>query len=187
MRNRTWLNAAILVLCLALVSGTTYWFAQTTPAAPVATIKAPGNALPAPDFSFTDLDGKQHFLSDYSGRIVILNVWASWCVPCFVEFPVLLDVAAQRQDVVLIALSIDKNPDDAKQFLKRFNPETQDQIKSPSVILGLDTGQKISRDLFQVFKIPETILIDTQQKQRAKLVGADFDRRSLAQMLDELK
>lgn len=81
-----------------------------------------GNKLdePAPDFALTDLDGNEWRLSELTGKVVVLNYWATWCGPCRAEFPhyseLVADYAGDDQ-VVFLAISTDANPSDVREFL----------------------------------------------------------------------
>lgn len=124
--------------------------------------------IDAPDFSFTDIEGKIHSLSDYRGKYVILNFWASWCAPCVEEIPEMIKFSQHRgRKSILIFLSLDENPADIDRFLKKRVP----QLPLPNVIIGLDTDKKISQSLFQTYKIPETFLIDRNGIIKEKIIG----------------
>jgi peroxiredoxin len=66
----------------------------------------------APDWSLTDVDGKAIKLSDFKGKIVILNFWATWCPPCRAEIPDFIDLQKQYQGkgVEIVGLSVDSDP-----------------------------------------------------------------------------
>ena len=66
-------------------------------------------AAATPDLTLTNLDGKAHSLAAYRGKIVVLNFWATWCLPCREEMPMLSKLAAKynENDVVFLAASID--------------------------------------------------------------------------------
>jgi thiol-disulfide isomerase/thioredoxin len=66
-------------------------------------------AAAAPDFTLTNLDGKAHSLAEYRGKVVVLNFWATWCLPCREEMPMLSKLALKydEKDVAFLAASID--------------------------------------------------------------------------------
>lgn len=75
---------------------------------------------PAPDFTLKDLDGKTVKLSDYKGKVVMINFWASWCGPCRQEMPLLETMAKdlEKAGFVLLGVNLDEEVDDAKEFLE---------------------------------------------------------------------
>jgi cytochrome c biogenesis protein CcmG/thiol:disulfide interchange protein DsbE len=74
---------------------------------------------PAPPFELTDLDGRTVRLADYAGRPVLVNFWASWCIPCREEFPLLRDVLAsgQPKDLAVLGVIYRDNADAARDFM----------------------------------------------------------------------
>lgn len=87
-----------------------------------------GSALvgrPAPDFTLETLDGATLSLADYRGRPLIVNFWASWCVPCREEFPLLGEVRAEHAGAGLEVLGIihDDGPQAARAFAESFGAD----------------------------------------------------------------
>src|SRR5689334_24526735 len=69
-------------------------------------------AGPVPDLDLQDLNGGHHKLSDYKGKVVVLNFWATWCVPCASEMPLLNQVQKHYGDkIIVLAASIDDESD----------------------------------------------------------------------------
>jgi len=131
----------------------------------------------APDFTFTQFDGKQFQLSDLRGKVVVLNIWASWCIPCRAEAPILEHAWRAYKDKGLILLGadyIDTEPA-ALAFLKEFD------ITYPN---GPDFGSNIYR-LFHARGVPETYFID-QQGNIAHTVIGPTNEAALKATLDEL-
>jgi thiol-disulfide isomerase/thioredoxin len=168
-------NVALLVLLLAAIGAYTFYddlqgskkdSGYEKPSSP-----AGRNNRPAPDFSFRSLDGKNHALSDFKGTPVVLNFWATWCAPCVVEFPQMLELAKSRNDAVFIFLSLDDDQKDLERFLKKYGKI----LPLPNVRIGLDRDKTISQTMFQTIKLPETYLIDHSQQITDKIIGNSVD------------
>lgn len=75
---------------------------------------------PAPQFALKDLAGKTVKLSDFKGKVVMINFWASWCGPCRQEMPLLEEMSKElgKAGFVLLGVNLDEEVSDAKEFLK---------------------------------------------------------------------
>jgi len=73
----------------------------------------PAEAAPAPVTSFLDAEGKPVRIGDFRGKVVVVNLWATWCAPCILEMPTLAKLAAsgKDRDLVVLAVSIDRDKD----------------------------------------------------------------------------
>jgi thiol-disulfide isomerase/thioredoxin len=124
----------------------------------VAAVTPAARPLLVPDLTFQDATGAQKKLSDWRGRTILLNLWATWCVPCRKEMPALDELQAKLggDDFQVVAVNIDtRDLDKPKTWLKEAG------IKS----LGYfsDEKAKIFQDLKLIgkaFGMPTTILID---------------------------
>ena len=77
-------------------------------------------ALPAAAFDLADTQGKRHRLADYQGRWVVVNFWATWCVPCIQEIPEIAEFARTYPRVAVIGVAMDAdNPAKVKQFAQK--------------------------------------------------------------------
>jgi len=138
-----------------------------TPAAVPETPTAPGVA---PDFILNDLDGKPVKLSDYRGKVVLLNFWATWCPPCKGEIPHFNDLVKQYgpKGFVVLGVSVDKG---GVATVKKF------KANSPvEYTVVMDNGQVANR--YQLILpeedrggIPNTFLIDRQGNIKKTFVG----------------
>jgi peroxiredoxin len=140
--------ALILILPLALVA------ACNRGAHPAQTGK------PAPDFTVSDGVTTVH-LAGYRGQVVLLNFWASWCEPCVVELPSLLQLHHDRPDLVILAVSIDEDPDAYTRFIARRHVD---------LITVRDPAQSAAK-LYHTDMWPETYVIDRKGIIRSKFVG----------------
>ncbi len=119
-----------------------------------------------PDIRFTTADGTVHTLADYAGQGVVLNLWATWCVPCVAEMPA-LDALARlvaRDGVAVLTLSSDRG---GAPPVERFYREKG--IQTLPVLL--DQRGDAARTL-GARGIPTTLLIDRSGKERGRLEGA---------------
>jgi thiol-disulfide isomerase/thioredoxin len=118
-----------------------------------------------PPLTFTGADGKPVSLADFSGKIVLLNIWATWCVPCREEMPALdkLDTKLGGKDFQVVAVNIDKgSADKAAAFLK--------EIGVTHLALYTDPSGKLFATLKAV-GMPTTLIIDRNGREIARLVG----------------
>ncbi len=107
----------------------------------------------APDFVLKSLDGQEVRLSDYRGKVVLVNFWASWCPPCRAEMPLFEDIYKRYKDkgFLILAISTDVNEEAVHKFLKDIKvsfPVLMDDGKVSETygITGLPTSFLIGRD-----------------------------------------
>ena len=118
---------------------------------------------PAPAFSLPLLDDPQQKLSaqDLRGKVWILNVWASWCVACRIEHPLLVEFA-KTASVPIYGLNYKDKREDAQRWLVNFgNPYTR-SLSDTEGLVGIDFG---------VYGVPETFIIDKAGVIRLKQIG----------------
>jgi len=116
----------------------------------------------APDFSVTDAE-RTITLSQFRGKPVVLNFWATWCPPCVEEIPSLVALQKQLGDkVVILAVSTDEDEDAYKKFTKLHMPG----------VLTVRDSKHVSNSLYGTFAFPETFAIDRQGVLRRKFIGA---------------
>jgi len=122
----------------------------------------PGNInKPAPQFVLSD-GTRTADLSKLRGRVVVLNLWATFCAPCIEELPSLLALQQQMPDVAIVAVSMDQDPDVYRRFLDEHHV---------SVLTVRDPDQRVNA-LYGTVQIPETYIIDRQGVLRRKFIGA---------------
>jgi thiol-disulfide isomerase/thioredoxin len=135
----------------------------------VAALTMATSPLKLPDLAFEDADGKPRKLSDWRGKTVLVNLWATWCVPCRKEMPALdsLQTKLGGKDFEVVAINIDtRDPEKPKNFLKEAN--------LTRLAYFTDTKAKVFQDLKSVGKalgMPTSILVDGQGCEIANLAG----------------
>ncbi|HEU5411157.1 MAG TPA: TlpA disulfide reductase family protein [Candidatus Acidoferrales bacterium] len=150
-----------------------------------------GEASPAgstaKDFSFT-LDGKPAQLSDYRGKVVVLNFWATWCPPCVDETPSL--VALQRylspKGGTVLGISADVDDQAYTRFIEQ-NGIDFPTYRDPSAETTTNgTHAKISSE-YGTYMYPETYIIDRHGRIARKIVGAqDWMSPAMTEYLDSV-
>lgn len=174
-------NIIILLVTMLCGAGLTYLL-DYTESVPPSTIVMNENLAEVvrgehvPFFTFKDISGQNHIIEDHNGKIIVLNFWASWCAPCVKEFPHFLTLAQEYpKEVIFIGLSSDHEEDAMIRFVERMRSNYPDAMAQDNVILALDEGGQVTRDIFQTFRLPETIIIDSNGVMREKLIGADWN------------
>jgi len=109
---------------------------------------------PAADFSVERFDGGSFQLSDYKGKPVLINFFASWCVACGTEIPVLAKVFPEysKKGVVFVGVAINDTETKARKFIGKYNL---------AFATGLDKSGEIRKN-YQIYGMPTTLLVDRQ-------------------------
>jgi len=138
---------------------------------------------PAPEFALPPIPGRDdHGFSraDLGGEPMLVNVWASWCVPCRAEHPIITRLA-EEEGVIVHGINYKDQPADAKAFL--------DQLGDPFTRIGQDRDGRVAIE-WGVYGVPETFVIDRQGRIRYKHVGPTMPRdieRTILPLLRELR
>jgi cytochrome c biogenesis protein CcmG/thiol:disulfide interchange protein DsbE len=133
----------------------------------------------APDFTLKDADGKTVHLSDYKGKVVLLDFWATWCGPCRIEIPWFIDMQRKLKDrgFEVLGVAMDDNGwEDVKPFLAEMKVNYR-------VVVG-DTPTSDSYG--GVDSLPTTFLIDKKGKIAAIHLGLDGGRKDFEDGVEAL-
>ena len=131
-------------------------------------------SMPAPDFQAETLEGKKVSLSDYQGKVLILDFWATWCGPCLAELPYfqeLVNLYKDEPSVAFLTISQDRSKDVVRKFIKK---------KDYTFPVIFDTGMG---QLFEIEGIPVLIVIDTEGKIRYRHFGFDPNNVDFIQLM----
>jgi len=117
----------------------------------------------APPFSVTTDRGAVLTPKDFGGKVLVLNFWASWCAPCVQEAPSLNEFQKMlaSSGVVVLGISIDRNPDQYQKFIKRFDVAFQ---------TALDPDEDINYR-YGTYQFPESYIINREGKVVRKFAG----------------
>ena len=123
----------------------------------------------APDFYLTDITGKRHRLSDYRGKDVMLVFWATWCGPCIMEMPSLIELRKTTGEDKLAMMAI--------SYISTMPPNTTDRVKAMVeqrklnyTVFSVDISE-VSAPYNQVSAIPCSVFIDPEGKIKLATVG----------------
>lgn len=118
----------------------------------------------APDFTLPQLNGQPLSLSSYRGKVVLLDFWATWCVPCRAETPRFVELQQKYGDrgLQIIGISMDDSPDPVAPFVKQF------QVNYPIVMGTAKTGEQYGG----ILGMPIAFLIDREGHIVSKHIGA---------------
>jgi len=135
-----------------------------------------------PDIPLTAPDGSAVRLADFKGKVVVLNLWATWCAPCKVEMPTLNALAAAypTQPVEVIAASVDRLEDREKA--------KAEMVQYPALTLAFDDGYKLTYGLVPPAPgMPTTVILDKKGLERARLAGeADWNSKEARALIEAL-
>ena len=120
---------------------------------------------PAPNFTLSDVNGTRVSLADFRGKVVLLNIWATWCLPCVEEMPSMEKLHHEMggEDFIIVAVSIDgTGAEKVVPFVKKHGLSFTVLVDRKATV----------KSLFQVTGVPESIIIDKDGIILEKVIGA---------------
>ena len=169
LRLRSWLVGACLFVVVSSMAG-----AQSPP----KNFVMHESPKPLPAIAFEDEQGRAQSLSDFHGKVVLLNIWATWCGPCRREMPALdrLQATLGGPEFEVVALSIDRTGIEA---VRKFYAE----VGVRNLTIHIDSSGKAARELGAI-GIPATFLIDREGREIGRLIGpAEWDAPGIVEFL----
>jgi peroxiredoxin len=177
MRRKAVCQMATIVAALGLLLGGKAADAREHLLEAMGLAKVPAKA--APDFNLPNIDGQQVSLQQYRGKVVFLNFWATWCIPCREEMPALerLHQTYHTRDLAIISIDLKESADQVKTFFQKHS------LSFPAL---LDQNGSVFRD-YLVAGMPTTYLINRDGTLLARGVGGrDWARAEALQLIQEL-
>lgn len=170
---------AFSFLFLTLAAAWT-WFSRVPDASGEDRIPSPREGFPAPDFTLSTFDGDAVSLSSFRGRVVIVNLWASWCAPCRAEMPAIQKLYQANRDRDLVVLGVNSTIQDSLPSARKF----VDEVGVTFTIL-LDTTGSVSRR-YLLRALPSTFIIDRQGVIRSVIIGGPVSEAVLQSKIEPL-
>ena len=173
-RRFLWALCPVMLVVALLAAALAGCSRGEPPAAPEVKVGAP-----APDFALKTLDGTEVRLSDLRGKVVFVNLWATWCPPCRKELPTMVRFYREYRDrgVEILAVSEDRDPRAVRKAVGRYG------ITFPVL---LDENKRVY-NLYRATGVPETHLIDRQGIIRHTVIGPfDWTAPEVARAVEAL-
>ena len=187
------IGAAAALVVITLIAGGAYWATNTAREAKAPEAVPPATAAPSkkgfafsaletprelPDLQFVNGEGREMTFEEFKGKTVLLNIWATWCVPCREEMPALdrLQAKLGGPDFVVVPLSIDRK---GLPGVKAFYEE----LGLKALGIYVDRSGKAQRAL-SVLGIPTTLLVDREGRELGRTLGpAEWDSDEIVEFL----
>lgn len=168
----------IFLFASILVGGLFVWMGRVDDPNRLNNIAAPRSGAPAPDFTLVDLEGNVHTLSNYEGRPVIINFWATWCAPCATEMPAFQRVYDTYRDEGLVILAIN-NSESAGTILEFMDEKDLDF----TVLLDVqfDATRAYEQNAF-----PTTFFIDRDGRIQHTEIGGSMSEAYIASKVSKI-
>ncbi len=157
------MKRALYIVPVILFAGLAFFLFHSLVAPPPGDLPSALIGKPAPDVVSPPLDAKAQGFgpSDFKGHVTVLNVFASWCVPCRAEAPVLATLS-NTKDVSLYGLVYKDTPQKARAFLN--------EVGNPYARIGLDSSGEAGIE-WGIYGVPETFVIDARGIVRLRYAG----------------
>lgn len=176
-RPRRWLVFVPLALFLALAA---VFLLQLLSGRDIATIPSALIGSKAPDTELPPLDGTGLpglSSQDFAGKVTLVNVWASWCVPCRQEHPILMDLARDGR-VAIVGLNYKDDPANARRFLG--------ELGNPFSAIGTDNNGRAAIH-WGVYGVPETFLVGRDGTILYKHVGPFTPQSAAVDLMPQIE
>jgi peroxiredoxin len=168
----------IVLLSVALAS-LLVWTACTSRSVKADSVKPDKDRKPAPEFTLKDANGQTVHLSDYKGKVILLDFWATWCGPCKIEIPWFMEFESQLKDRGFAVLGVSMDEDG----WNAVKPYIQQLKVNYRVLLGND---QVGELYGGVESLPTTFLIDRQGKIASVHIGLSSGKEEFKNAITQL-
>ena len=170
-------------MLLSFAAGVVWTVVSRVPSAvgsPLSSSPSPREGFLAPDFTLDTLDGTKVTLSDLRGKIVLINLWATWCPPCRAEMPALENAYKQYKDSKVVILGLNVTNQDSERDVTSFVKE-----------FGLTFPILLDRDgsvsgLYQLKGLPTTFFVNREGIIRTVVVGGPMSETFILSKIEAL-
>jgi peroxiredoxin len=141
--------------------------------------RVPTVGMQAEDFQLADLDGKIQSLSQYRGKIVLVNFWATWCKPCTTEMPAMQATYVKLRSKGFVVLAVNELEDDAKvrEHIKQYGH---------TFPVLMDRDNKVANQ-FGVFGLPVSVFIDQEGRVQEYIKGGLLTEDKIVQTVQRIQ
>jgi peroxiredoxin len=141
--------------------------------------RVPTVGMQVEDFRLTDLEGKQQSLSQYRGKIVLLNFWATWCKPCTTEMPAMQTAYDKLRDKGFVVLAVNELEDDARvrEHIKQYGH---------TFPVLMDRDNKVANQ-FGVFGLPVSVFVDQEGRVQEYLKGGLLTEQKIDEIVARIQ
>ena len=147
------------------------WDEPLEPGSSFQADQSPWDSSQVPQLNITDLKGEVFSLDNLKGQVVLLNFWASWCQPCWEEFPELIAaVEWSKGKIALVAISHDSSKQDMKEFLSKLERIHKVRLNHKDIHIVWDPKQEVAKK-FHTVKLPETFILNSNLQIVKKQTG----------------
>ena len=179
-RKRRWDILMILSLAAAIV-WTVVSRVPSAVGAPLSSSPSPREGFLAPDFTLDTLQGEPVKLSNLHGKIVVVNFWATWCLPCRAETPALEKSYKQYNDSGVVILGVNLTNQDSINEVESFVQEFE--LTYPVL---LDRDGSVSNTLYQIKGLPSTFFVNRNGVIRTVVVGGPMSETFIRSKIEAL-
>lgn len=181
MNSRQYFHFKVAALLILLISAGWIWISRVpTNAAQEERAVAPRQGFMAPDFTLPTINGDSYSLADWRGHPVVLNFWASWCLPCRAEMPALERVYQHYKERGLLILGINAASQDSRQAALVFINENKFQFPI------LFDDHTLVYEMYAVRALPTTFFITAQGQIQEVIVGGPISEALLRVQIEKL-